>query len=99
MGFTYPSQNCERKFIGKTNELGQILLFENSHFPPGIQQKSYVMALVMNSQPVQKAIVDGIIKYTNTVTGIDVFTSSITSAFVHALEPDLSDWTSTNWPS
>ncbi len=30
-GLIIHSQNCEQKFIGKTNRLGQILLLENSH--------------------------------------------------------------------
>jgi hypothetical protein len=96
-GLIIHSQNCEQKFIGKTNRLGQILLFENSHHA-GVVQRSYVIATVINSNPVDNSIVDGIIKYTNTSMGIDTWGTSITSAFVHALEPDMSDWTSISWP-
>ena len=99
------SQDCERKFIGKTNSLGQIVIFNNTStvipLPPRVS--SYVVVTVTensssnnNSRPVANAIVDGTVSYT-TRFAVDAGTTTIKSALVHALKPKMSDWTYVNW--
>jgi hypothetical protein len=96
------SQDCERKVIGRTNNLGQILIFNNTArvipMPPRVT--SYVIVTVTDggngSRPVKNAIIDGTVDYASRF-GVDAGSITITSAFIHALKPDMSDWADINW--